>query len=104
MHLVTLIPAAEVKAAKAAEPDVEISPNEGAPFGIRREVLRSWIGLPCNPPPWGLLHAIDMRTGKVLWEVPFGTTRDLAPGSQFVLKGTGVPNFGGPMTDRKSVV
>ena len=97
LHLVTLIPASKVKAARAAEPNVEISPNAGAPFGVRREVLRSKLGLPCNPPPWGMLHAIDMRTGKVLWEVPFGTTRDLAPGSQLILRGTGTPNFGGPM-------
>jgi len=104
MHLVTLIPAEKVAAAKAAEPGVEISPQQGAPFGVRREVLRSGLGLPCNPPPWGLLHAIDMRTGKILWEVPFGTTRDLAPGSQFLLKGTGVPNFGGPMATASNLV
>ncbi|HEY2752723.1 pyrroloquinoline quinone-dependent dehydrogenase [Phenylobacterium sp.] len=97
MHLITLIPAEKVKAAKAAEPGVEISPNAGAPFGMRREVLRSRLGLPCNAPPWGVLHAIDMRTGRVLWQVPFGTTGDLAPGSQLILRGSGAPNFGGPM-------
>ncbi len=97
MHLVTLIPQARLKAAWAAEPDMEISSNEGAPFGVRRELLRSKLGLPCNPPPWGMLHAIDMRTGRILWEVPFGTTRDLAPGSQWLLRGSGAPNFGGPM-------
>jgi quinoprotein glucose dehydrogenase len=97
MHLITLIPAEKVKAAKAAEPDIEISPNAGAPFGVRREVLRSKLGLPCNAPPWGVLHAIDMRTGRVLWQVPFGTTRDLVPGSQLILRGSGAPNFGGPM-------
>jgi quinoprotein glucose dehydrogenase len=104
MHLVTLIPAAKVEAAKAAEPDIEISPNSGAPFGMRREVLRSKLGMPCNPPPWGMLHAIDMRTGKILWEVPLGTTQDLAPGSQFLLRGVGAPNFGGPMTTASGLV
>ena len=104
MHVVTLIPAAQVQAAVAAEPNVEISAQQGAPFGVRREVLLSKIGLPCNPPPWGLLHAIDMRTGKILWQVPLGTTRDLAPGSQFLLRGTGVPNFGGPMTTASGLV
>ena len=104
MHLVTLIPAARVKVAKAAEPDVEISPQEGAPFGVRRQVMLSGLGLPCNPPPWGLLHAIDMRTGRVLWEVALGTTGDLAPGSQFLLRHTGVPNFGGPITTASGLV
>ncbi len=97
MHLVTLIPADKVSAARAAEPDTEISRQEGAPFGMRRKVMTSKLGLPCNPPPWGQLHAVDMRTGAVLWEVPFGTTADLLPGSQLFLRGTGVPNVGGPI-------
>jgi quinoprotein glucose dehydrogenase len=104
MHLVTLIPAARVAAAKAAEPDVEISPQAGAPFGMRRVVLRSKLGLPCNPPPWGRLHAVDMRTGRVLWEVPLGTTQDLAPGSQFLLHGVGSPNFGGPIATGSGLI
>jgi quinoprotein glucose dehydrogenase len=104
LHLVTLIPASKVAAAKAAEPDEEISPQTGAPFGMRRVIMRSSLGLPCNPPPWGQLHAIDMRTGKVLWDVPLGTTRDLAPGSQVLLGTVGVPNFGGPMATASGLV
>jgi quinoprotein glucose dehydrogenase len=104
MHLVTLIPADRVAAAKRAEPDKEISPQTGAPYGMRRVVLQSPIGLPCNPPPWGQLHAIDMRTGKVAWEVPLGTTRDLAPGSQLLLHTIGVPNFGGPIVTASGLV
>src|SRR3546814_10127458 len=46
MHLVTLIPADKVKAARAAEPDAEISPNTGAPYGMRRVMLASPFGLP----------------------------------------------------------
>ena len=104
MHLVTLIPAAKVAAARAAEPDVEISPMAGAPFGMRRVVLRSGLGLLCNPPPWGQLHAVDMKTGKVLWEVPLGTTEDVAPGSQFLLHGVGSPTFGGPIVTGSGLV
>jgi quinoprotein glucose dehydrogenase len=104
LHLVTLIPANRVKAAQAAEPDEEISPQAGAAYGMRRVTLLSPLGLPCNPPPWGQLHAVDMRTGKVLWEVPLGTTRDLAPGSQIVMRHTGTPNFGGPIATRSGLV
>lgn len=104
MHLVTLIPAAEVRAAQAAEPDVEISAQTGAPYGVRREVIRSSLGVPCNPPPWGLLHAIDMRTGDVRWEVPLGTTADLVRGSQLLLRNTGSPNFGGPIATASGLV
>jgi quinoprotein glucose dehydrogenase len=38
-----------------------------------------------------------MTSGKVLWEVPLGTTQDMAPGSQLLLRHTGVPNMGGPI-------
>jgi quinoprotein glucose dehydrogenase len=104
LHLVTLIPSAKVKAAQKAEPDAEISPNDGAAYGMRRVMLRSPLGLPCNPPPWGQLHAVDMRTGKVLWEVPLGTVRDLAPGAQLVMPHSGVPGFGGPIATASGLV
>ncbi|PYT10550.1 MAG: pyrroloquinoline quinone-dependent dehydrogenase, partial [Acidobacteria bacterium] len=37
-----------------------------------REHLRAPSGLPCNPPPWGALAAVDLATGKKKWEVPLG--------------------------------
>lgn len=104
IHKVTLIPADKVKATQQAERGKEVSPQEGAPFGMKREVLVSPLGLPCNPPPWGQLHAIDMKTGKVLWEVPLGTTRDMAPGSQLFLGTIGVPNMGGPIATGSGLV
>jgi quinoprotein glucose dehydrogenase len=97
MHLVTLIPRAQFAAVQAANPDKEVSPQEGAPYGMKRVTLLSPFGMPCNPPPWGQLHAIDMHTGRVLWDVTLGTTEDLAPFSQYLLGKTGTPNFGGPI-------
>ena len=96
MHLVTLIKTKDVKGAQERFRGQEVSPQKGAPFGVKREVMLSPWGLPCNPPPWGMLHAIDMHTGKVLWDVPLGTTEDLAPFSEYVLGTIGVPNFGAP--------
>lgn len=104
LHKLTLIPADEVEAENRAYPDLEISPQRGAPFGMKREFLASPLGLPCNPPPWGLLTAIDMKTGEILWRTPLGTTRDLAPGSQFLMRGTGTPNFGGPIVTAAGLV
>jgi quinoprotein glucose dehydrogenase len=104
MHKVTLIPQHALAAARRADPDAEISSNRGAPYGIKRETLTSPFGLPCNPPPWGQLHAIDMRDGRVLWSVPLGTTQDLAPMSQFVLRRTGTPNMGGPVATAGGLV
>ncbi len=104
MHLVTLIPRKDFAAAKKAEPDKEISPQTGTPFGMKREVVVSPWGLPCNPPPWGMLHAIDMHDGHVRWEVPLGTTEDLFPFSEYLLGKTGTPNLGGPIATAGGLV
>ncbi|MEI9931064.1 MAG: pyrroloquinoline quinone-dependent dehydrogenase [Rhizomicrobium sp.] len=104
MHLVTLIKQKEFSAAREKFFDKEVSPNEGAPFGMMRETLVSPLHMPCNPPPWGQLHAIDMHDGKVLWSVPLGTTEDLAPFSQYILGKTGTPNLGGPMATAGGLV
>ena len=104
VHLVKLIPADKVKAAKQAERDKEISAQTGAPYGMRRDTLVSPLGLPCNPPPWGQLHAIDMRSGRILWQIPLGTTRDKAPGTQLFLGNIGMPNFGGPVATASGLV
>jgi quinoprotein glucose dehydrogenase len=96
LHKVTLIPRKDYAAVKKASPDVEISPDSGAPFGMKRETVLSPLGMPCNPPPWGQLHAIDMHTGRELWAVPLGTTQDMMPFSQYLLGATGTPSLGGP--------
>ncbi|HEY6578406.1 MAG TPA: pyrroloquinoline quinone-dependent dehydrogenase [Rhizomicrobium sp.] len=104
MHLVTLIPKAELATEERAHPDVEISPQSGTPYGMKRELMTSLFGLPCNPPPWGMLHAIDMEDGHVLWEAPLGTTEDLLPMSEYFIGKTGTPNLGGPIVTAGGLV
>jgi quinoprotein glucose dehydrogenase len=104
IHEVTLIPARDFDAFRKTHPHQEISRNKGAPFGMWRRTLVSPFGIPCNPPPWGQLHAIDMTSGKILWSVPLGTTEDLAPFSQYLLGKTGIPNFGGPISTDSGLV
>jgi quinoprotein glucose dehydrogenase len=104
MHLVKLIPRKEYHAAEERFFDKEVSPNEGAPFGMMRETLLSPLGMPCNPPPWGLLYAIDMHDGHVIWQSTLGTTEDMAPLSEYVLGKTGTPNLGGPIVTAGGLV
>lgn len=101
-HVVTLIPRADLDAARKATPNLEISPMLGTPFGMRREALLSPFMIPCNPPPWGTLAAIDAATGKVRWESVLGTTRDLAPVP--IAMPWGTPNMGGPIVTAGGVV
>ena len=93
--LVTLFPTEETEARRRAEPGIEISPQHGTPFGMRRETFTSPLGLPCHKPPWGEIMAVDLAGGEILWRRPFGTTRDMTPlPLAFEL---GLPNLGGPL-------
>jgi quinoprotein glucose dehydrogenase len=72
------------------------SPLIGTPFSQVYDNMMSIFGAPCNAPPWGKLAGIDMTSGKKVWEVPLGTTRDEAPWPLWF--NTGVPNQGGAIT------
>jgi quinoprotein glucose dehydrogenase len=68
---------------------------EGEPYGAVRAPMLSFLGAPCNQPPWGVLAAYDMTTGKRAWEIPLGSTRDVAPWPIWL--DLGVPNQGGSL-------
>ncbi|HUH13089.1 MAG TPA: pyrroloquinoline quinone-dependent dehydrogenase, partial [Longimicrobiales bacterium] len=100
--VVTLIPRERFSAEKAANPGVEMAPQEGTAFGLRREPLLSPLGVPCSPPPWGSLVAVDMGEGEILWQVPLGTIRDLAPLP--IPWRSGTPSSGGPLVTAGGLV
>jgi glucose dehydrogenase len=58
-------------------------------------------GYPAIAPPWGTLNAIDLRTGKYLWKIPFGEYPELAAKG---LKNTGTENYGGPIVTAGGVL
>lgn len=78
-----------------------LMPQFGTPYAASWTPLLSPFGAPCNRPPWGTLVAIDLRAAKRVWEVPLGTTRDLAPFPLWFRLGT--PNVGGPLTTASGV-
>ncbi|MEM8942379.1 MAG: pyrroloquinoline quinone-dependent dehydrogenase [Pseudomonadota bacterium] len=73
----------------------EYAPMVGAPYFLERKPLLSALGLPCSPPPWGILAAVDLDSGKIVWRRTHGTTEDLAPGGVALAFGT--PTLGGPI-------
>jgi len=74
----------------------EYAPMKGTPYVMRRRALLSPWHLPCNPPPWGTLAAVEANTGTVRWQFPLGTIRELAP-IPLPLK-LGTPTVAGPLT------
>lgn len=75
------------------------SPNFGAPFVVKHEILLSPFGVPCVAPPWGSLLAVSLDTGKIHWEVPFGTPRDMVSIMSWFpfFPAMGFPSAGGPI-------
>ena len=52
-------------------------------------------GWPCWQPPWSRLTAVNVNTGEIAWQIPFGTVEGAPAGMK-----TGAPNSqrGGPTT------
>lgn len=55
---------------------------------------------PCWQPPWGRLTAVDVNTGDIAWQVPFGSVDGVPAGLK-----TGGPNTpGGPISTAGGLV
>jgi quinoprotein glucose dehydrogenase len=59
--------------------------------GSSNAMVKGW---PCWQPPWGRLTAIDVNTGDIAWQVPFGT----ANGTPAGMKTGGYNSGGGPIS------
>lgn len=100
-HHITLFPSENMEQMRMVFHDQEVSPQEGAPFGMMRTMLESSLGVPCTPPPWGIIAGIDLASGSIVWRKTLGTTEDLGPGRGVRL---GTPNLGGPIVTAGGLV
>jgi quinoprotein glucose dehydrogenase len=83
----------------------DLMPQDGTPYALFRDVLRSPHGLPCNPPPWGTLAAIDLRSGRQVWEIPLGKTVIPAASPEGTpIEIPGAPILGGPLVTAGNLV
>ncbi|MCE4057693.1 glucose/quinate/shikimate family membrane-bound PQQ-dependent dehydrogenase [Pseudomonas sp. Au-Pse12] len=73
-----MIPREQI-AAGASGIEMGVVPQEGTPFGAMRQRFLSAAGIPCQKPPFGTLSAIDLKTRKLMWQVPVGTVQDTGP-------------------------
>jgi len=73
-----MVPRANV-AKNASGIEMGIVPMEGTPYGAMRERFLSPLGIPCQKPPFGTMSAVDLKSGKLVWQVPVGTVQDTGP-------------------------
>lgn len=58
---------------RSGQTNFEYNPMRGTPYVMRRRTLMSPSGLPCSPPPFGSLVAVDLESGGIKWDVPLGS-------------------------------
>jgi quinoprotein glucose dehydrogenase len=75
----------------------------GTPYRAAMGLFVSPLGLPCTPPPFGTLSAIDLDTGKLRWQVPLGQARYRGITAPAAFD-WGSPNIGGPMVTAGGLV
>ena len=85
-----------------------VDPQWGVPYAI--QVNAGWrmkfTKLLCKRPPYGGIRAIDIATGKTLWDRPFGTARRNGPFNLPTLLPftIGTPNNGGAVTTASGLI
>ena len=85
------------KTLEAAHFGKEFSPSLQTPYFTVRQPLLSPSGLPCSPPPWGVVAAVNLNAGTLEWEVPLGVTDARFPAA-------GSAGLGGPMATAGGLV
>lgn len=94
--MVQLIPREDLRLRSAnLPPGATIGLQEGTPYGVLRQPLVSPSGVPCTPPPWGLIVAVDLADRSILWSRPLGSVPWLSRHSGSEAWGSLV--FGGPL-------
>jgi quinoprotein glucose dehydrogenase len=71
--VVQLIPREQVDQRRASTGErigEEFAVQRGTPYAMVRRTFLDRSGQPCNQPPWGVLAALEVSTGKVRWEAP----------------------------------
>lgn len=77
-------------------------PQRGTPYTVSNPPFFSPLAVPCTKPPYGRVSAIDLKTRKLLWSRPVGTTRNSGPFGTSVglVLPMGVPVNGGFLVTR----
>ncbi len=102
-YVVKLIPRADFKWSPGGDLGAESGTQKGAPYAMSRAPFLSPSGVPCAPPPWGMMTAIDLNKGTLRWRTPFGGMSEI--NASFAgFKPGGSVNLGGAITTAGGLV
>ena len=68
----SLIPREKLAEARRTAGEDEVASQRGTPYGMKRGWLITPGHIPCTPPPWGAINAVDLQTGAIRWQAPLG--------------------------------
>lgn len=86
--------------------EMGVVPQDGTPYGAMRMRFMSPLGIPCQKPPYGTMTAIDLKTQKIVWQVPVGTVMDtgiLGIPMKLAMP-VGMPTLGGSMATKSGLL
>jgi len=83
-----------------------VYPQVGTPYSMFWRLFFSPLGIPCHAPPWGVMAAVDLRTGALVWQRPAGSIEDVTlAGIKVRLPlPVGMPTLGGPLVTASGLV
>jgi len=99
---VQLISADQFAAGQRGNFRAAVAAQRGAPYAMARGPLRAPSGLPCTPPPWGELVAVDLASGHIAWRRPLGSMDEPFPGIGKLANGS--VTLGGPIVTAGGLV
>jgi quinoprotein glucose dehydrogenase len=92
---------------RVADPDPHpATPMLGTPYTAHAAPFLGPLRAPCTQPPWGYLHAIDLRNNEPIWRHILGTSRDTGPLGLRVMPALaiGALSSGGTITTRSGLI
>ena len=83
--------------------DFEYTRMRETPYVMRRRIILGPSGLPCTPPPFGMLVGVNLKDATIAWRSPLGTM-PLPNGVAKPARDVGSPNLGGPIATASGLV